>query len=272
MSLSIETLRHGRNGERQGLLAYPRRAAPPLPAVLLIQEAWGIDDHIEDVLRRLALAGYAAFAPDLFFVGGARLPALERARAAEIKAFVDELPAGKAFDPAAREAALAARPEAEAQRLRASMEALTAALGASERNLESVAEATRFVREELAVTRGQKIVSVGFCMGGGLSARLAAADPLLAGAVVFYGTAPLAAEVERIRCPILAFYGGLDARINAGIAGFEAAMKARGMAFDHHVYPGAGHAFFNDTRPSYEVGAARDSYARLLAFLRDRTA
>jgi carboxymethylenebutenolidase len=66
---------------------------------------------------------------------------------------------------------------------------------------------------------------------------------------------------------VIAFYGGNDARINAGIPAFEAGMRRIGSPYERHVYGGAGHSFFNDTRPSYEVRAARDSFARLLAFL-----
>jgi carboxymethylenebutenolidase len=55
-------------------------------------------------------------------------------------------------------------------------------------------------------------------------------------------------------------------RVNAGISGFQEAMGAGGKSFEHHVYDGAGHAFFNDEGAQYDVKAARDSRARLLAF------
>ncbi len=74
--------------------------------------------------------------------------------------------------------------------------------------------------------------------------------------------------VPKIACPVIGFYGGFDQRINAGVPAFAAAMKAAGKSFEHRIYDGVQHAFFNDTRPSYEVGAVRDSFARLLAFLR----
>ena len=66
-------------------------------------------------------------------------------------------------------------------------------------------------------------------------------------------------------------YGGLDPRMNPGVPGFADAMKAAGRSFEFRIYDGAQHAFFNDTRPSYDVRVARDSFARLLDFLR-RTA
>ena len=61
--------------DQRGYLAWPERATAPLPAVLVIQEVWGVDAHIQDVTRRLASAGYAAFAPDLYEVNGQSEPA-----------------------------------------------------------------------------------------------------------------------------------------------------------------------------------------------------
>ena len=59
-------------GNRSGYLAVPERAALPLPAVVVIQEIWGVDEHIQDVTRRIAAAGYAALAPDLWAEHGER--------------------------------------------------------------------------------------------------------------------------------------------------------------------------------------------------------
>jgi len=139
-------------------------------------------------------------------------------------------------------------------------------------NLAPVVEAARFLRGELAATRGQKIVSVGFCMGGALSAALAANDPELAGAVVFYGMPPAEDAIAKIRCPVLGFYGGLDARIGAALPAFTEAMARAGKRLEKHVYEGAQHAFFNDTRAVYDASAARDAFARTLAFFREQLA
>ena len=65
-------------GDQIGYLARPERAAAPLPGVVVIQEAWGVNEQIEDVTRRIAAAGYLALAPDLFAVKGERPPALGR--------------------------------------------------------------------------------------------------------------------------------------------------------------------------------------------------
>jgi len=66
----------------------------------------------------------------------------------------------------------------------------------------------------------------------------------------------------------MGFYGGLDARINAGLPAFAEAMAVAGKRFEYQVYEGAAHAFFNDARPVYHAGAARDAFSRLLTFLR----
>jgi carboxymethylenebutenolidase len=126
--------------------------------------------------------------------------------------------------------------------------------------------------QTLAASRGQRVASVGFCMGGGLSALLATADRELAGAVIFYGMSPRDDLVAKIACPVLGFYGGTDARISATLPAFEAAMKTHAKSYEKHVYEGVGHAFFNDTRSAYDARASRDAFARMLAFFRDRLA
>jgi carboxymethylenebutenolidase len=269
MTLSIEAVRFG---EYSGYLAFPTRAKKPLPGIVVIQEAWGVDAHIEEVTRRFALAGYAALAPDVYARHGKRPAALTNERAAELREFFDSLPPGEAMNPEKRAAALSARPEALRTRLQESIEALMARIGALEANLPPVVEAARFLRQGLEVTRGQRIGAVGFCMGGGLSGLLATTDEELAAAVVFYGMAPPEAKIATRACPILGFYGGLDARINAGLPGLVEAMKKHGRSFEHHVYDGVNHAFFNDARPSYDARASRDAFVRTLAFFRDRLA
>jgi carboxymethylenebutenolidase len=270
MGLTIESVRFGMDAEYAGYLAYPGRAATPLPAVVVIQEAWGVDDHIEEVTRRFAIAGYAALAPDIYALKGERPPALTRERTAEMKAFFERLNPAEAADTKHREAVLDTMPEPGRSRVRESMQTMFARVGGADVNLPPVVAAAKFLREGHAVTRGQKVGSVGFCMGGGLSAMLAVSDPELAGAVMFYGMAPREELIAAIRCPVLGLYGGLDARINAGLPAFVEAMKKHGKSFEHHVYEGAHHAFFNETRQTYDVRAARDAYSRVLAFFRER--
>jgi len=258
-------------GSHAGYLAWPERAALPLPAVVVIPEIWGLNAHIEDVARRLALAGYAALAPDIFWEGEGRPAVLQSERVLEVQAFMNSLPPAAWADPAMRSAALAALPETERLRVEASHGVLFANPGKLDRMTPGLRAAVRYLKTECPASLGQPVACVGFCMGGGLSALLACEEPELAGAAIFYGSAPPLERVPRIACPVVGFYGALDARINAGLPAFAQAMEAAGKSFEHHVYPGAAHAFFNDDRASYEVRAARGSYTRLLEFLERTT-
>lgn len=248
-------------------LAYPARAPQPLPAVIVIQEALGLDDHIRDVAGRIARAGYAALAPDLFAHHGVRPPALTQARIDLVRSTYEGLPRDKLMDPAARIAAMEALPPDDAARAKETAAAMFEAAGNPDAQLPAVIATARFAREELAITRGQKIASIGFCMGGGLSALLAASDPALAGAIVCYGVSPSPAQAAQITCPVLGLYGERDPRVNATIPVLELALGDR---FEQHVYAGAGHAFFNDSRGTYDLASARDAWVRVLAFLQSR--
>jgi carboxymethylenebutenolidase len=113
-----------------------------------------------------------------------------------------------------------------------------------------------------------RIAVVGFCFGGTYAFALAAADPRVRAAVPFYGTAPSAAEIARIRCPVLAFYGRRDERLMTALRGVESAFADAGVALTTQVYPDAGHAFFNDTNPhAYDPSAAEDAWERATSFL-----
>jgi len=265
MAIKGEWIRYG---EGSGYFAIPERAPTPLPGILVIQEIGGVNAQIEDVTRRVAAAGYAALAPDLFAVDGKRPEALTKERIGEAFALSARLPPGTMFDPAAREAALAKLGESERLRIGGTFGQLTSFFAPERREslMGPLHHGFRHLHDERPETRGQKIACVGFCMGGGLSALLACEEPALSGASVFYGASPAPEKVAGITCPVIAFYGAMDQRVNAGIPAFQEAMRAGGKSFEHHVYEGAGHAFFNDDAGSYNLKAARDSWARLLAF------
>jgi carboxymethylenebutenolidase len=255
-------------GDQAGYLARPGGVAGPQPAVLVFQEIWGVDEHIQDVTRRLAAAGYAALAPDLFLEGGVRPPELVPERIAEVRGFMNSLPPAAWADAEARGRSLEALPGPQRARVEASYAAMFAHVGHLDRFLPAVEAAVRHLRRDCPDSAGQRLGCVGFCMGGGLSALLACEEPELSAAAIFYGSAPPLERVARIACPVLGFYGALDSRVNAGLPAFTQAMAEAGKTFEPHIYDGAPHAFFNDTRPSYRVAAARDSFARLLEFFR----
>jgi carboxymethylenebutenolidase len=249
-----------------GYLCHPR-GAQRIPGVLVLQEAWGVDAHIQDVAQRYAKAGYAAFAPDLFAKGGKRSPALAAERLLEVRGLLDANPTAFA-DQSARDAALAKLPPDLATRIRESLGAMMGLVMNLAGLLPAVVAAAQWLRADCPVTRGRKVGSVGYCMGGGMSALLATADPDLAVAVIYYGMSPPLDAVPRITCPVLGLYGALDDRVNQQVPSFAEAMKTHGKRFEAVTYPGARHAFSNDERPSYDPEASRDAFARTLELFR----
>jgi carboxymethylenebutenolidase len=252
-----------------GYFALPERAAKPLPAVLVIQEAWGVNEHIEDVTRRFARAGYAALAPDLYARRGTRQPELTRQRLTELLELVNRFPTTFFLDAAQREAELSRLPVDKAARIAETFATMLGSVRQPDTHMPALLAATEFLRNENPATRGQKVGSVGYCMGGGLSALLACRDSQLAVAVVYYGSSPPAEHIPAIECPVFGFYGGEDARINGGVPAFAEAMKAAAKRFESRTYPGVQHAFFNDNRPAYDVRASRDAFARTLGIFRE---
>jgi carboxymethylenebutenolidase len=111
-----------------------------------------------------------------------------------------------------------------------------------------------------------KVGCVGFCFGGFVSNALAVRIPTLAAAVPFYGGQAPAAEVPKIKAPLLVHYGSLDERVNAGWPAYEAALKANGKQYAVHFYEGANHGFHNDTTPRYDEAAAKLAWSRTLEF------
>lgn len=115
----------------------------------------------------------------------------------------------------------------------------------------------------------KKIAVVGFSMGG-RAALLSALDGReIAGAVVFYGS-PLLEErrVRALKAPLLGFYGEDDPDIPVeDVRSFGVAAKELGKKVETRVYPRAGHAFFNESLPTYNASAASDAWKRTLDFL-----
>jgi carboxymethylenebutenolidase len=111
-----------------------------------------------------------------------------------------------------------------------------------------------------------KVACMGFCWGGAVTNQVAVHAPDLAAAVPFYGSQPAPEDVPKIKAAILAHYAGNDERINAGIPAFKEALEKAGVEHEFHMYPGTGHAFFNDTGGRYNKEAAELAWKRTLAF------
>ena len=108
----------------------------------------------------------------------------------------------------------------------------------------------------------------GFCYGGGVANAAAVAFPDLGGAVPFYGRQPEAADVAKIKAPLLIHYAALDERVNAGWPDYEAALKAAGTQYEAYIYEGVNHGFHNDSTPRYEEAAADLAWSRTIAFFK----
>ena len=204
------------NGSIKGLLARPASAGTnKLPSILVVHENRGLNPHIEDVARRLAVENFMAFAPDgLTSVGG--YPGNDD-EGGQLFGKVDR--AKMAEDLYASAVWLKSRPDSTGK---------------------------------LGVT--------GFCFGGGIANALAVrmgAD--LAAAAPFYGGAPMTADVPKIKAAVLVHHGGEDARLVAAWPEYENALKAAGVKYEGHIYPGAVHGFNNDATPARYNKAAADA-------------
>jgi carboxymethylenebutenolidase len=208
-------------GKVRGYLAQPAKAQGHLPLVLVVHENRGLNPHIEDITRRLALDNFIAFAPDALYPLGGYPGDEDKARALFTQ--LDQSKTRADFLAAA--AYLKALPEGNG-----------------------------------------RVGAVGFCFGGGLVNFLATQLPDLGAAVPFYGGQPPAADVARIRAPLLLQYAENDDRINAGWPAYEIALKQAGVRYQGHIYPGTQHGFNNDTTPRYDAAAAQLAWQRTVAF------
>ncbi|NRF95708.1 dienelactone hydrolase family protein [Paenibacillus frigoriresistens] len=265
MGLVTEWVRFGNEEQYSGYFAKPDQDSDQLPAVIVLQEIWGVDAHIQDVTRRFAQAGYAAFAPELFGEKGGYKTGLDPDSVMLMRQFMDELPHGHWQDQEKRAKALELRPERERTSIQTTMMQMfdPAIRGTF---VEAALAASEWLHQVRPETKGGRIGSVGFCLGGMLSALVASRDPNLNAAVVFYGTPISRDRLGSIACPVLGHYGELDLAITDKVPEFEEAMKELGNSIEVHIYPQTPHAFFNDGRASYRSKAAREAFARTLSF------
>ncbi|MFN3959483.1 MAG: dienelactone hydrolase family protein [Parvularculaceae bacterium] len=197
----------------------------PAPAVIVIHENRGLNPHIRDVARRIALEGFHAFAVDMLSPYGGTPSDEDRAR--------DMI--GKLN---------------------------------SDKTVAKLAEVAKSL--SLLKTHKRQVGAVGFCWGGGMVNRLAAASAALKAGVCHYGRGPSAEEAATIRARMMMHYAGNDARINDGVPAYEAALKAAGVDYQAFFYDGAEHAFNNDTNAArYDAGAAALAWSRTIAFFKE---
>lgn len=138
--------------------------------------------------------------------------------------------------------------------------------------VEDLTSAVAYLKKQ-GFVNGQ-IGVVGYCWGGGQSLNFATKCKELNAAVVYYGRNPDPLDqVQSIPCPLLGNYGEDDPNIMPGVEPLKAALKKYGKNFDIKVYPGAKHAFNNNTNPDrYHPEAAKDAWARTVNFYKKNLA
>jgi carboxymethylenebutenolidase len=228
-----------------GYLALPSgRGGGPQPGVVVIHDVWGLSDHTRDLARRFAAEGLAALAVDLY----RRLPEV---KIEDPGSWIREL-----SDPDM---------------------------------LEEVQAGIDFLASHASVS-GHGVGVVGFCMGGMYALLAASACRGLSASVVFYGLLshahgmlhtqgapdrvrkprePVATAAE-IACPLLGCFGEEDEFVPlADVDRLRDALSGASHAADVVVYPGAGHAFMNDTRPdAFRPETAAQAWGHMLRFFR----
>ncbi|MFO1351985.1 MAG: dienelactone hydrolase family protein [Gammaproteobacteria bacterium] len=214
------------NGRFQAYLAAP--AAASAPGVVVIQEIFGVNSHIRSVCERLAQAGYAALAPDIFWRVRPRIELgygpddIAQGRELKAKMKMDEV----IEDVRASFAALAARPQC----------------------------------------RGRKSAIVGYCYGG-LVAYVAAArlHPACASSYYGGGIVEYLDEADKLDLPMQFHFGAKDAAIPLDQVEKIRAAVANKPAIEVLVYPDAGHGFHCDQRASFHAPSAELAWNRTLA-------
>jgi carboxymethylenebutenolidase len=214
----------GATGEVKAYMVRPKGAAK-LPAVIVVHENRGLNPHIEDVARRVALEGFVALAPDLLSPMGGTPANEDTAR--DMIGKLD-----------------------------------------GQQTVQNLVSAVTFLEKH---PHGNgKVGVIGFCWGGGMANDLVVNAPDLDAAVVYYGPQPKAADVGKIKAPLLLHYAGLDTRLNEGIPAFEEALKKANKPYTLYIYEGANHAFNNDTSEArYHKQAAEQAWSRTIAFLKE---
>ncbi|MDG6967801.1 MAG: dienelactone hydrolase family protein [Nitrososphaerota archaeon] len=266
-SIASQMTRFG--GTRGAVDAYLSRpeTGEPRPAVVIIHEAWGLVDHTKDVADRFAREGYVALAPDLFSSDPELASILSPKNIGVAMGFMQKLSAERRADMAYIQQELAKEPAGTREVAQRVMAKLFGGMPKEALTKEAV-KAVEYLNSQSYV-ESDRIGTVGFCFGGGMSINIAC-HTKTAACIVFYGENPSPIElVERIQCPVLGLYGGEDMRINSSLDKLVAAMVRYGKDFQMKVYPGAPHAFFNDTnKATYREAAARDAWERTSTFFR----
>ncbi len=222
-------------------------------------------DHTKDVANRFAREGYVALAPNLFSSDPELESLLTPQNIGIAMGLMRKLPAERRSDMVYVQQELAKQPAATREIAQRVMGKIFGGIPKEALTREAV-KAVEYLNSQKYVKR-DSIGTVGFCFGGGISINIAC-HTKTAACIVFYGENPSPIElVENIQCPVLGLYGGEDIRINSNLDKLVAAMVSYKKDFQMKLYPGAPHAFFNDSnKTTYREEAAKDAWDRTLRF------
>ena len=205
----------------------------PHRAIIVMQEAFGVNAHIRDVTTRFAREGFVAVAPELYHRTGTGVEGRYDAFAEMGQHFHALTTEGVVADARAAHRWIVSQPDVDAAR----------------------------------------VASIGYCLGGRASYLANSTLPLAAGVSYYAGGMPSVLDrVERVHGPHTFFWGGRDAHITVEQkAAVVDAFRTAGKTFTNVEFSQANHGFFCDQRSAYEPTAARESWALTLAFLSDYT-
>jgi carboxymethylenebutenolidase len=207
-----------------------------LPVVLVVQEIFGVHEHIKDVARRFAKAGYLAVAPELYARQGdvSKLTSMD-----DIRPIVAKVPDAQVMSDLDAAAEWAAKNGGDAKKL----------------GVTGFCWGGRIVWLYAAHNPNLKAGVAWYGGVEGATSELKPRNPI-----------DLASEMK---APVLGLYGGADAGIPvAGVERMRAALAKAGKEAEIHIYPDKPHGFHADYRPSYRKDAAEDGWKRALDWFR----
>lgn len=224
------------DGQMAAYRAMPAQGSGTFPTILVVQEIFGVHEHIKDICRRLAKVGYLAIAPDLYARQG------DMSKVTDLQgaiAVAGQVPDAQVMSDLDATAAWAKNNKGEAGKL-----AIT------------------------GFCWGGRIVWLYAAHNPSLKAAVAWYGRLTGPTNERTPKHPLDL-VRQMKAPVLGLYGGADQGIPvASVQQMEAAMKAAGKPAEFHIYDGAPHAFNADYRPSYRKEAAEDGWKRMLTWFK----
>ncbi|HEX6956592.1 MAG TPA: dienelactone hydrolase family protein [Ferrovibrio sp.] len=224
------------DGRMAAYRAMPAQGNGPFPTILVVQEIFGVHEHIKDICRRLAKVGYLAIAPDLYGRQGDMSKVTDLQGAVAVAA---QVPDAQVMSDLDATAAWANGNKGDAGKL----------------GITGFCWGGRIVWLYAAHNPSLKAAVAWYGRVTGPSNDKTPKHPL--------------DMVQQMKAPVLGLYGGADQGISVdSVHQMEAAMKAAGKTAAFHIYEGAPHAFNADYRPSYRKEAAEDGWTRMLAWFK----